>query len=527
MTPLCQQEVGAITLLALRDNTLPPAEADRLRAHLQNCVACSSRLNAIADDARLLRGQPMPHELRSLQMEDRLWRDLRQHIVHSRERIYPSMHVSRATVLRSLGAMVAIAVVAVLVVQGARWLDARRLALITSSASTQTLQIQTDNAITINLPPNFLQTYISPDGNTIIGETNQLPTSDSLSAIGRYTVGTRKLEQLTAFMKIAGTGPNSDGRYVAWVRGDSQNTTVAQTEQLEVLDLQTMQIRTIATKTAVFSTYDATFTSQVDHGMLVWEQSSDTTSTNQVGSLEVTNLATGSTEKLQASFLMGSAIVSWPYILFAGLDTHGNIIEQIANITTGKINQLPKSPATDVESNQPIGSPPGLYSGVWYQIQGTTVFASWVTKSYTFDLAELDHADTAMSGDDWKIVTTITQSSTFKGIAEASYFVNDRLVIFQGENPSKTTYSGSFNGGSSSATVWMAWDRDLHQLIQFSPSLVGNDGWVSTFGSWLVVSQVASSNFSNVHPGTPTGFNSPVGLTLLLIDTNSLHVKHG
>jgi predicted anti-sigma-YlaC factor YlaD len=515
MIAQCQRETSEITLLALRDDALPPSEAARLREHVHSCAACAAYLHDIADDARLLRQQPVPREMQLPQMQDRMWRDLHHRIVNGRERIYPHMHISRAAALRSLGAIAAIVIIAVLVVQGMQWVNARRQALIGASTNTHPLQILTDNAITATLPNGFVPVYISPDGNTLIGIINQSWDPGALTAIGRYTVATKKFDLLTGYMKMI-QYVSSDGRYISWVVGDGQNTKTSQTEKLEVLDLQTLRKQTIASKTGVFPMWDWDFLSEIDHGMLIWQQSADantTASAYQPGLIEVTNLATGTTTKVSAPFLMQTLTISWPNILFAGRDDGGNIVEQFANITTGQITQLPKSPAPN-DSFSPGSNSASPQRNVGYVIQGTTVFATWVTSSGSFEVAQLDHAATAASSDDWKTIMTMPASSTFKGTSP-SISVNDRFIVFEGNNPEQTLAHGG-----ASQTAWLIWDRDLHRFLQFPESITGNDlGYVYASGNWLVVSRLTSNE---VNAGSP-----PPASTIWMFDSNTLHFKQG
>ncbi len=510
----CRLATSDITLLALRDNALPPAEADRLREHVQTCAACMAYLGDIADDARLLHSHPVPREMQSSQMQDRLWRDIRHRIVHGRERTYPAMHISRATVLRGLGVIAAVVVVAVLVVHGMQWLRARQQSLIAASTNMRPVTILTDNAITATLPNGFVPVYISADGNTLIGIINQSWQPGALSAIGRYTVGIKKFDLLVNYTKMV-QFVSSDGRYVSWVVGDDQNTKTPQTEKLEVLDLQTMRTQTIATKTGIYSTWDWNFLSTIDHGMLIWEQSTGantTASAFQPGLIEVTNLATGTTEQVPAPYLMRTFTINWPNLLFAGRDEQGNIIEQLADITTGRIIRLPKSPAPD-ESFTPGSSSSSPRRKVDYEIQGTTVFAAWITDSGSLEVTQLDHADTATSSDDWELTMTIPQSSTFKS-TEPQLSVNGRFIVLMGENPSQTTSEAVYE------TVYPIWDRDLHRFLQFPESMTGNgQGFVYTSGNWLVVTRLTSN--------TVMGNAPPPASTIWLIDSNDLHIKQG
>lgn len=110
----CAQSVSDETLSALRDDLLPPDEAERLRVHAAACVACRHRLDGFARVGAALRGQRLAGP------SARLWDDVQAAITageHSQPRLasvwLPSAKSSRPA-WRGLGALAAALLIALL-----------------------------------------------------------------------------------------------------------------------------------------------------------------------------------------------------------------------------------------------------------------------------------------------------------------------------------------------------------------------------------------------------------------------------
>ncbi len=485
MAITCAQNIDRTRIIALYDNVLPAGEVTLLREHAESCPSCGAYLDDIGDTMRLLSSHRLPASMERQDRQDQVWLSLRHQIMQRKKR---SLIVSLAqnTGIRSLGAVAAAVALVVLFVQ------------VLHVFGTQQPSIFSPPPIHFASSVAFTPFYVSADGATILGASDaQTASATSSATITDFNVPAEKAMTLYSAPanQLLDGEPASDGSYLAWAQGtpagggDTASDTVFSSLSLNVMNLQTKQTQTIASKSDPNGITPNEYGFQLAHASLFWQD-------NDTHSLLMRDLAIGATgpaRTLTSSFTGSPYVfqVSWPYIIYPHIDGH----EHLLNVTTGKDTALPDPPT-------PFNS--GQTNLMSYQFVGTTVIASWLLNDTynksTFQYVSYDVAGTTPL---WSERTTIN----FHDINLNFFAVNDRLFLFDGL---------TLSGGKG---VTLLYDRQSRQLTTIAPKTyadIGNVANAYLLGKWLVLTTGTSpaggmsgalfdtTQFRKPPPPTPT-----------------------
>ncbi len=506
MNGKCPNGVKKTALLDLRNHDLPPKQAERLHRHAQSCAECSTYLAEITRYQILLRSAAM----RAPYPQSRLWRDLRHQIAQGRERSN-IMSLSRKAVMGSLGAVAAAVALVVVFVQVIHYLESRRSNLPYAQTTSQ-FTIDTSRAIKFTIPEQMSVFYVSPDGNTLIGDYFASNGNQTTTRIDSYAVSSGKLETLYAPPKGQALGdPTSDGRYLAWTQGPASNSATLNT--LKVMDLQTKQITTIESKEEQPLEQGSDFVPQVAHGSVFWQDLTfDSKYGNPLsGSIKVHDLATGVTKTLTTPGLAvgvaGNNVmnvgasgnlfnVDWPYVAYtAGAQPYTDTIrEEMLNVITGQVISLPLPTAAHAAPSP---------ADIFYGLAGTMVIAGWFAVDGSMNFAQYDLSKSAHS---WEPITTISDPS-YTFVQDGGFEVSNRTILFSGKKGNET--------------VTLAWDRSLHLFFTVASYVTTSTSDVQLadiFGNWLVLATY--HNDPQTNDSQPTDY--------MMIDTRNLQLNtHG
>jgi hypothetical protein len=477
MAITCSQNIDKARVIALYDNALSDGEATQLRSHLQSCPSCGAYFDLIDDNISLLSNHRLPTPMERLSRQDQLWLNLQHQIVQRKKR-NPIISLVHNNGIRWLGAIAATLALVIIFAQVFHVFGPQQQNALSSSPIHFTSSVA------------FTPFYVSSHGDEILGVDSGEDASQPASAIYDYRLadadtGTSSVAGTVPTTSAAGSStdfnmaittlytvpknqavfgdPISDGRYLAWEMGPQQGGNTSASLSLQVMDFQTGQTLTLANQGNQNGLTAGDYGFQLAHGNLFWQDMTTRT-------LKMHDLATGTTRTLTSSLAQSSDAtgppngiqVSWPYILYPHADGH----EHLLTITTGQDVALPDPPTPSINPHD---------NGVFYQIAGTTVIASWLLDlakdRNSIRFASYDLAGTAHS---WNEITTID----FYDFNSSAFSANDRLLLFTG----KTLSAGQ--------QVSLIWDRQLGEIVNIAPYLspgIGNVTNAYLLGKWLVL----------------------------------------
>lgn len=490
----CPDGVRAETLSTLRDELLPAAEAERLRAHAASCPACQARLAQHNDLRRALLAQP------ELEPGERIVAGVRARLGRrSTRRQLMSLRATTHGPLRwsGLGALAAAAAVLLLFVYvlGTRPATTAPMAKGTPSPSV--------TATTTPAPSPTVPVQISPpvDVTTAWGATTGTvinPTFDgkhflvpaTITADGRYLVGNEAslpsgtvpptsqpglLEIATRHFQTLGTGTafssvnccSTDGRYYVGSDSDAPQQACGVCHlRLWSYDSSTGTVREIASG----ESNGELLGWLLSNGVVVYQTQSS------AGLQEVT-LATGAVRTLVPWPAGGDVVLlafTWPYLVYAVRPATGTVAH-VRDLSTGQ----------DIALHQLDAIAGSISFPRWAAVVGDTLYASVGSQSETSGLTPLS---TVYALDHLLDPTSpLKVLAAYGGDLGPMLGANARVIAFQ----------------------FAVWDRAEERFVDFN-SLGENPQALS--GNYLLVTGL-------FHAGTPG--------RVTLYDTSRLPVRMG
>lgn len=269
------------------------------------------------------------------------------------------------------------------------------------------------------------------DGTMLVGEN----ATCGPSWVSAYSVATGTVRQICKAPD--GTGQITDGRYMAWITGDSTGGAPTPRQRVGYMDLATCKVKILYDLDA--PVINTTFV--VGNGNFIWEK----------GTIHVTNMVSGVTKNLA---VVGTPRqVVWPYLLYQEFGNDG-YNTCLYNLATDQQIALPSIIATVSNPTIVLTAGPTVY---WVDEQG--------------NIQQIDHAD--RSDAHTHVAYTISHGS-FRNVQ-----ITDRLFIW------------------ADGSHLYAWDRMLNQETVlpaavdtsglpnsvYSPQIFGNTVVLTSYGA--------------------------------------------